>query len=254
VLVDAHAHLDQYGSSWPEVLEEIKELGVLTMAVSMDPPSYERTRGLCADEPLLIPAFGVHPWQALGWEKRLAELDQYVDEAPALGEVGLDFHFVEDEDTYGPQREVFEYFLDAAARTGKLLNIHTKGAEDEIARRLHDAGAPCALVHWYSGPLGPMHDLLDEGVYFTVGVELLRSPHIERIACRIPEDRILTETDNPGGWQWLEGVPGRPSLLPRVLDRLAEVRGVARERLEEIVAANASRLVGSGAPGKPRVG
>jgi TatD DNase family protein len=243
VLVDAHAHLDQYGSSWPEVLEEIRELGILTLAVSMDPPSYERTRGLCEHEPLLVPAFGVHPWQAPGWEKRLSELDRYVHEAPVLGEVGLDFHFVEDERTYGPQREVFEYFLDAASRTGKLLNIHTKGAEHEIARLLHDASAPSVIVHWYSGPQGPMYDLLDEGVHFTVGVELLRSPHIEKIARRIPEDRLLTETDNPGGWQWLEGMPGRPSLLTRVLERLAEVRGVARERLEEIVAANATRLV-----------
>jgi TatD DNase family protein len=243
VLVDAHAHLDHYGSSWPEALEEIRELRILTLAVSMDPPSYERTRGLCANEPLLVPSFGVHPWHASGWEKRLSELDRYVDEAPALGEVGLDFHFVEDEGTYGPQREVFEYFLDAASRTGKLLNIHTKGAEDEIARRLHDAGAASVIVHWYSGPLGPMRHLLDEGVHFTVGVELLRSPHIEKIARCIPEDRILTETDNPGGWQWLEGVPGRPSLLTSVLDRLADVRGVARERMGEIVAANATRLL-----------
>jgi Tat protein secretion system quality control protein TatD with DNase activity len=157
VLVDAHAHLDQYGSSWPEVLEEIRRLEILTLAVSMDPPSFERTRGLCANQPLLIPAFGVHPWKAPGWE--------------------------------------------------------------------------------------------DDGAYFAVGVELLRSPHIETIARRIPEDRILTETDNPGGWQWLKGVPGRPSLLPRVLDRLAEVRGVARERMEEIVAANAARLFGLG-PGE----
>ena len=249
MLVDAHAHLDQYGSSWPEVLEEIKRLEILTLAVSMDPPSFERTRGLCANQPLLIPAFGVHPWKAPGWEKRLSELDRYVDEAPALGEVGLDFHFVEDESAYGPQREVFEYFLDAASRTGKLLNIHTKGAEDEIARRLHDASVPSVIVHWYSGPLGPMHELLDDGAHFTVGVELLRSPLIEKIARRIPEDRILTETDNPGGWQWLKGMPGRPSLLPRVLDRLAEVRGVARERMEEIVASNATRLVGLG-PGE----
>jgi TatD DNase family protein len=244
VLVDAHAHLDQYGSSWPEVLEEIRDMGVLTLAVSMDPPSYERTRVLCANEPLLIPAFGVHPWHAPGWENRLSELDRYVGEAPALGEVGLDFHFVEDESAFGPQREVFEYFLEAAKRTGKLLNIHSKGAEEEIARRLHDAGAPSVIVHWYSGPLGPLHDLLDEGVYFTVGVELLRSPHIEKIARRIPENRVLTETDNPGGWQWLEGAPGRPALLNRVLERLAEVRGVARERMEEIVADNATRLVG----------
>ncbi len=118
MLIDAHAHLDQYGSSWPEVLEETRDLDILTLAVSMDPPSYERTRGLCADEPLLIPAFGVHPWRAPGWETRLAELDRYVDEAPALGEAGLDFHFVEDEGAYSPQREVFEYFLDASPRTG----------------------------------------------------------------------------------------------------------------------------------------
>lgn len=238
VLVDAHAHLDQYGSSWPDVLRELRDHHILTLAVSMDPPSYLKTRELCTGEPLTVPALGVHPWEAPRWAHRLDELEGYLEGAPLLGEVGLDFHFVRDEEAYGPQREVFDYFLDAAKATGKVLNLHTKGAEAEIARLLHDAGGPPAIVHWYSGSTDDLHRLLDEGAYFTVGVELLRSARIAEIARLIPEDRLLTETDNPGGWRWLQGTPGRPVLVREVLDRLAEVRGASPEEMERLVCAN----------------
>jgi TatD DNase family protein len=246
VLVDAHAHLDHYGPSGPEIIRELMERGILTVAVSMDPPSYERTRELCEGVPLTVPAFGVHPWEAPRWSDRLDELDRHTADAPLLGEVGLDFHFVRDEEAYGPQREVFGYFLEAAKRTGKVLNIHTKGAEAEVARLLHDVGGPAAIVHWYSGGTVELHRLLDEGAFFTVGVEVLRSTRIVEIARMIPEDRLLTETDNPGGWRWLEGVPGRPSLVQEVLDRLAEIRGVSRQAMEDTVARNAERVLRRG--------
>lgn len=48
---------------------------------------------------------------------------------------------------------MFDFFLDAARRTGKLLNVHTSGAEAIIAERMRNAGGPLAVVHWYNGPM-----------------------------------------------------------------------------------------------------
>jgi len=246
-LVDAHVHVDGYREDWPAVRAEIRRHGIVSLAVSMDVDSYRATVALSRDEPLVLPSFGIHPWNAPQWVGRLDELETLVDEAPMLGEVGLDRRFVKDPDAYGPQEEVFAFFLDAALRTGKVLNVHTSGAETIIADKMREAGAPLAVVHWYNGPMRPLAALVEMGVYFSVGVEVLRSERIAKIARRIPLDRLLSETDNPGGWAWLEGPAGKPALLERVVDRLAEVRAMDRVEMMGLLEANARRLLGLGA-------
>lgn len=63
-LVDAHVHLDAFGEAWPAALAEIRAHRIVTLAVSMDVASWEVTKALAAGEPLLVPAFGIHPWEA----------------------------------------------------------------------------------------------------------------------------------------------------------------------------------------------
>lgn len=245
-LVDAHVHVDGYGEAWPQARAEIRRHDIVSLAVSMDVESYRATVALSREEPSIIPSFGIHPWNAPGWAHRLHELEALVEEAPMLGEVGLDRRFVKDASAYGPQEEVFTFFMDAARRTGKILNVHTSGAEALIAASMTDGGAPLAVVHWYNGPMRPFTALADLGVYFSVGVEVFRSERIARIARRVPLERLLSETDNPGGWAWLEGPPGNPALLGRVVDRLAQLRDMDREEMAAQLETNARRLLGEG--------
>jgi TatD DNase family protein len=251
-LVDAHAHLDRYGADVDSALAEIREVGVRTLAVSMDVPSYETTRALAAREPLVIAGFGIHPWNASPFARSLDLLLPFVEEASVVGEIGLDRHFVKDPSAYPAQREVFDFLLDAASRLGKAANLHTKGAEREVADRMAACPGARAIVHWYSGPLAEMDRLLDRGAYFTVGVALLRSRGIDEIARRIPSDRLLTETDNPGAWSSLTGKPGRPRLVLDVLERLAELRSVDRDELAGTIAANYDAAGRSGNAGEGR--
>lgn len=245
LLLDAHAHVDQFGDAWPAAAAEIRGRRIVTLAVSMDVSSWERTRALAAEEPLLVPCFGIHPWEAPRWHRRLDELEAHVSAAAMLGEVGLDRRFVKDPDAWGPQEEVFSFFLGAARRTGKPLNLHTSGAEARIAELLAAHGVERMVVHWYNGPMRPLAALTELGAYFTVGVEILVSERIARIARRIPRDRLLVETDNPGGWAWLTGEAGMPTLLERVAARLAEVRGMRPEELDGILEANGRALLAS---------
>jgi len=244
LLLDAHAHVDQFGDAWPAAVSEIRGRRIVTVAVSMDVASWERTRALACEEPLLVPCFGIHPWEAPRWHRRLGDLEAHVAASAMLGEVGLDRRFVKDPDAWGPQEEVFSYFLDVARRTGKCLNLHTSGAEARIAELLATHGLELMVVHWYNGPMRPLAALTELGAYFTVGVEVLVSERIARIARRIPEDRLLVETDNPGGWAWLTGERGVPALLERVISRLAELRGVPPGELGGILEANARALFG----------
>jgi TatD DNase family protein len=243
MLIDAHAHLDHYGDRLDAALDEIARQRILTISVAMDLPSYQIAQAAADRCAWVIPTFGVHPWTAPDYAGRLDDLAEVVAHSPMIGEIGLDYFWVEDTTRYAAQRAVCEYFLAAARDQHKIVNLHTKGAEDEILNLLRQYRVERAIVHWYSGPFDPLYNLIDYGAWFTVGVEVLRSAHIRTLARRIPADQLLVETDNPGGWEWLSGTPGMPGLLNDVVRTLAEVREVPTADLIETLRANFLRLI-----------
>ena len=73
------------------------------------------------------------------------------------------------------------------------------------------------------------------------------SNHAREIAEYLPIDRILTETDNPGGPKGFLGEPGEPSLILDVLEALAALKGINKVELEQIVRSNLLDLIGDDA-------
>lgn len=249
MLVDAHAHLDRYDEELGSALEEIEQHRILTISNSMDLASYERNVKIAERSELVVPTFGVHPWNAPAYADRLASLGDAIEQSPMLGEIGLDHHFIEDESQYPAQREVLAFFLAAAREQRKVVSLHTKGAEREILDMLDEYETQRAIVHWYSGPLGVLRELMAFGVYFTVGVEVLHSEHVQAIARELPRDRLLTETDNPGGFRSLTGSLGMPLLLKDVIRALAGLRKTTYGDIVWTVRCNLARL----AQGDPRL-
>ncbi|MBI2997336.1 MAG: TatD family hydrolase [Deltaproteobacteria bacterium] len=231
MLIDAHAHLDRYGDALESALREIRQQRIFTIGTSMDLASYER-----------LPTFGVHPKNAPQYAGHLGELSDAIEQSPAIGEIGLDFHWVKDSAQYPDQVKVLEYFLAAAGEQNKIVNLHTKGAEKEILDLLERYGTRRAIVHWYSGPLDLFRALVDYGAYFTVGVEVIFSAHIRTLAQKLPEAQLLTETDNPGGLKWLNGEIGMPQALAEVVHTIAGLRGSEPDAIRETVEANFLRL------------
>ncbi len=230
-MIDAHLHLDRYGEQLPKALRQIRTKAIRTLAVSMDVASFEETRRIAGTDPLITPAFGVHPWEAHRYASNLEALEQPLAEANAFGEIGLDYHFVREESRFEGQRTVFDFFLSAAEQRGRLINVHTKGAEAAVLDALKRYTLPAVIVHWYSGPLDLVQQYVDLGAYLTVGVEVLRSKLIRTIAEAIPADRLLTETDGPGAWEWMTNEVGFPEQIEIVEEAVAEARGISREDL-----------------------
>jgi TatD DNase family protein len=238
--------MDRYREALPEALAQIREWSILTLAVSMDVPSFLETRRIAEREPLILPCFGIHPWEAPRYAGDLATLDPFLETALLFGEIGLDHHFVKDRRQFPAQDLVFAHLPDAAERKRAVINLHTKAAERDVLEHLRGRSFPGVILHWYSGPLKLVDEFLDLGAYFTIGVEVLRSRHIQALAQAIPGQRLLTEPDNPGGWQWMEGELGYPELLAHVESKLAEVRGADRNALAAEVRGNLVDLLSRG--------
>lgn len=245
MLIDAHVHLDKYGDLLDDALREIQEQRILTVATAMDVPSYLELQKIGDRSDLVLPTFGIHPRRAADYADRLREIGRYIELSPAIGEIGLDFHWVKDTGTYPAQRKVLEYFIAAAAEQNKFVNLHTKAGEKEILDLLEKYDLKRAIAHWYSGPMDILRAMIDYGCYFTIGVEVLYSDYIKEIARTIPDHLLLTETDNPGALRWLKKNDeiGMPTAIRMVVSEVATVRQSTKKNIESQVQANFTRLV-----------
>jgi len=241
--VDAHAHLDKYADDELDgIVAEIERGGTLTISVSVDPDSYRRACRIARRSRLVVPTFGIQPWEAPRFVNALDQLASHCASSPMIGEIGLDHRHVIDRASHRAQATVFAALLDVAVAQRKIVNVHSAGAERDVAAMLRARPLDRVIMHWYSGPADVMQTLLGRGHLFTIGAAVLHSDHIRDLAGRIPEEQLLTETDNPGGHQWLTGRPGRPDLLTSIESELARVRGTRPECIRRVVAANCDRL------------
>jgi len=245
MLIDAHVHLDKYGDLLNEALKQIESERIFTVATAMDIPSYLELRKIGERSDLVLPTFGIHPRRAAEYADRLAELGRYIEISPAIGEIGLDFHWVKDASTYAAQRKVLEYFIAAAAEQNKFVNLHTKAGEKDILDLLKKYDVRRAIIHWYSGPLDILQAMINFGCYFTIGVEVHNSDYIKEIAKLIPDHLLLTETDNPGALKWLNKNEeiGMPMEIRNVVQDVALLKQSHPETIARLVHTNFARLI-----------
>ena len=245
MLIDAHCHLDRFEGNLGHALEQIKQHRIFTISNSMDLPSYEQNVRIARASDFVLPVFGIHPWNASEYVRCLKDIDQAISESPIIGEIGLDYYFVNETPLYDDQREVFEYSLRAASSQRKIVILHTKGAENETFQLLRQYDIERVIIHWYSGPWHILEAMVAHGFYFTIGVEVMFSQHIQDIAGYLPSELILTETDNPGGYKSITGTVGTPLLIKDVIRKVAEIRGTSAQVIMTTVQNNLIRIGGN---------
>lgn len=241
-LVDFHTHLHQYEIE-DECLNQIKDNNILTVACSMDIPSYVKTKKIkeILNTSLIIPTFGIHPSLAnIPFVKE--EALRYMDESPLIGEIGLDYLWAKDVDKE-KQIEVFRFFLDYCNKTGKYCAIHTKDAEQDVIDILQDYPNAKPIIHWYDGPIDIFREIVKRGYYCTFGVEVKYSSHVRNLLSLLPLDKLLVETDNPESEIWLGGTRRDPLLIKDVIQDIAKVLKKSVKEINDIITKNSLNIL-----------
>ena len=244
---DSHTHLDSCGPPNAELIATAAREGVnRILTVGMDAAT-NRTALLAAEDfPQVHAAIGRHPNHAQGFDGAdLADLEALAahPRCAAIGETGLDYYR-----DYAPrldQERAFHAQIDLARDTGKPLVIHTRAAEDDTVDTLKArADGLQVIMHCFSMS-ARLEECLAEGwwISFAGNVTYPKAADLAQAAERVPDDRLLVETDAP----YLTPQPVRkernqPAFVTHTARFVAERRGVAYEDLERLVDANAARL------------
>ncbi len=246
VFSDSHCHLDKYRpESLTEVLDQarVKHVDVI-VSVGTTLESSTETIHLAQSCEGVLAAVGIHPWNAvpLTDEVRIGLRELARGESVvAIGEIGLDYDRCPE--TREIQKELLIYQLSLARETGLPVNVHCRGAHQDMMHILRkDIGSDMdGMIHGFSGDRTMLKDWLDLGFYVSIGVrgfvtdETLALPAAVR---DIPLSRLLTETDSVA-----TGQPVGPADVSLVAEKLASLRGATVEEIADIATANLKRLL-----------
>ncbi|MGZ4267570.1 MAG: TatD family hydrolase [Solirubrobacteraceae bacterium] len=248
-MIDSHTHLDSCAPSDHDLVASAAEAGVTRiLTIGQDGATGREALRAAEDFPQVFAAIGHHPNYATGFDGAdLAELAALAahERCRAIGETGLD-----DFRDYAPrsdQERAFHAQIDVARATAKPLVIHTRAAEDDTIAALRERAAGLdVILHCFSMP-GRLEECLAEGWYvsFAGNVTYPKNEDLAAAAERVPDDRLLVETDAP----YLTPQPMRkernqPAFVVHTARFVAERRGQTYEELEAVVERNAARLFG----------
>jgi TatD DNase family protein len=251
--VDAHLHLADPGFNGQVelVLEDAIANGIAyLLSNGMDYESSLTTINLSKQYNKVIAAVGVHPWTATNANTplRLNEFERLVEEnrkqVKAIGEIGLDGQYPQDDAKRERQREIFRFFLSIAEHQGLPVVVHSRRAIDEILATLPSFKLVKVLLHWYSGPSEHLNVIKDRGYLISVGPSILYSKRTAEIARQADISIILTETDGPVNFYGpFKGKPTRPSFVIDVVKKLSEMKNKSIEETRDTVWSNFRSLI-----------
>ena len=247
MLVDSHCHInfEPLAERIEEVLSNAKLNQIDHMlCVSVNLEDFPQVEKLALDHSHIFASVGVHPCERKGYEPNANELIEIgrQDHIIAIGETGLDYFRVEDEDM-GWQHQRFINHIDAAKSVNKPLIIHTRNAALDTMNILKEQGADeCrGVMHCFAEDWETAKKALDLGFYISFsGIVTFKSAtNIQEVAKKAPIDRILVETDSP----YLAPVPHRgktnePAYVHHTAQFVADLRGIPLQELAETTTTN----------------
>ncbi len=253
MLFDTHVHLnaDQFEDDMEEVIDRAKQAGVDYMVVvGFDRVTIPKAISIAESHENIYAAVGWHPVDAidmteddLKWIEELAAHPKVV----AIGEMGLDYHW--DKSPKEIQKEVFRKQIALAKKVKLPIIIHNREATEDIVEILQEENAQevGGIMHCFSSTPEIAEQCLEMNFYISLGgpVTFKNAKEPKEVAKVVPINKLLIETDCP----YLAPHPYRgkrnePAYVKLVAEKIAELKEMSLEELEEHTTKNAKKLFG----------
>ncbi len=201
---------------------------------------FGRVLDLCSKSGVLIPALGIHPWNAgTGSEDRelLAGLVKE-NNCRVLGECGLDK--IRNKDNYQKQIELLEFQLDLAGRLDMAVSLHCVRAWGDLIQILNKyrKSLPAVMVHAFSGSVETMKELEKMEVYISFSLFTLRRENTKIKDClkAAADSFLLLDTDFP--YDEKQDLTDYRIMMQELYETAAQARGTGALKLSELVYRN----------------
>jgi TatD DNase family protein len=250
-IIETHCHLD-YLKSKPleEIVQEAHENGIeKIITIAVEPDNLDRVVEISEQFQNVFFSQGIHPHDAkLSTPEALQKIKDRVSSPKmlAVGEIGLDYHY--DNSPRNVQKEVFTQQLQIAVDTDKPVIIHSRDADEDMIQILEEYAPRLSrkgVIHSFTSEMKLAKRAIELGFYlgFNGIITFKKAENVREVVKFCPIDKILLETDSP----FLTPVPHRgkentPVRLPHILEKIAEIKELSPQIVENICYENSIKL------------
>ena len=247
MFIDTHCHLSKYDyDNVDEVIKNALDNNVKYLIISgWSRDTIKDSIEVANKYENVYLSIGYHPSEAdITTEEDLEELKKLAKENPkviAIGEIGLDYHWVKD--NKDKQIELFKKQIEIAKELNLPLVIHSRDAFQDTFDILKES-KHVGVIHCFSGNKENARDYLSIGFYLGIGgVLTFKNTNLKDTLLTIPVDKILLETDSP----YLAPTPHRgeknePKYIPIIAEEISKLLNKDIIEIAEITTKNASVL------------
>lgn len=248
-LIDSHCHMtdDAFDDDRDFIIKDLKNFRIdkiVLPAVNLE--NSRETVKLSQKYDHVFAQVGCHPEDADSFsEKDLEELESLAkkDKVVAIGEIGLDYYWRDD--NKDKQKEVFVSQLELARKLNLPVTIHTRNSTADTYEILKDYRDLKVQIHCFADTLDFMWKFMDLGFFISIGgVVTFNNGENEKNAARaVPLDRLMLETDSP----YLTPEPYRglrndPRKIVEVAREIAKLKGMKLSKLAKATRKNTERF------------
>ena len=253
MIFDTHAHYDdrQFEEDREELLGSMRENGVeLIVDAASDIASWDKIEQLTDRYPFIYGAIGVHPDEVGELdEEKMKRMEQLLarEKMVAVGEIGLDYYWDKDPEIQAKLMYWFVRQLALAQQADLPVIIHSRDAAEDtmqIMEKAYEDGIK-GVIHCYSYSPEMAQEYVKMGYFIGVGgvVTFKNAKKLVKTVEMIPLSSIVLETDCP----YMAPEPHRGTRndsrnIPYVIAKIAEIKGVSVEEVEQTTRENAFAL------------
>ena len=258
--IDSHCHLDapEFDADRDEVVAQSRAVGVVAIINLPGHVDHFAQAKATRERYGCLTGVGIHPmWVAgpAGYSSRenIGVLRQWVarEKPDLIGEIGLDF-FIPDFNQ-AEQEWFFSEQLKIASDFDLPVSLHVRRSQDRILKHLRRTKVRGGFAHAFNGSAQQAAEFVKLGFCLGFG-GTATFPQAERIRAllrNVPIENVVVETDAPDLPPSFIGTMGSnarnsPAYLPRIGERLAEIRGLTTAEFAEQTTANVRRILGVG--------
>ncbi len=254
MIFDTHCHLnsEELLERIEDVLESARKVGVdKFLVVGWNKESSLTAIKLAHQYEGVYAAIGFHPTDIDGVsDDDYNEVMSHVDDPKvvAIGEIGLDYHWVKDSGQRNKQKEWFIKQINFANLHQKPISIHNREAFEDCLKILKEHKPEYGgVMHCYSGSVELLKDVLDLGLYIGLdGPLTFTNAKTPKEVCEVvPLERLLVETDSPYlSPHPLRGTVNEPKNIALVVDEITRIKGISKKHILDVIYENSCRLFG----------
>ncbi len=250
MLVDTHAHLQwaSFDKDREQVIRRAVRAGVKYIVnIGFNLDGCRKGIELTEKHSELYASVGIHPHNASQFNQDMLDELRRLSGNPkvvAIGEIGLDYY--RNLSPRQEQKKAFEAQLSLAEELELPVVIHDRDAHDDILEALSEfRGKRRGIMHCFSGSREMAEQCIKSDFYisFAGPVTFPNARKLHGIAKWIDLEKILLETDSP--WlapQQVRGKRNEPAFLPFVAEKIARLKGIRLDELEESTSGNAEEI------------